>query len=47
MYCIRFVMIYNNYRVKNIDAPDGSVAGCQVTLMLPLGLKTVHDLNAK
>lgn len=33
--------------IKNIDAPDGSVAGCQVTLMLPLGLKTVHDLNAK
>lgn len=33
--------------IKNIDAPDGSVAGCQVTLVLPLGLKTVHDLNAK
>ena len=33
--------------IKNIDAPDCSVAGCQVTLMLPLGLKTVHDLNAK
>lgn len=33
--------------IKNIDAPDGSVAGCQVTLVLPLGLKTVYDLNAK
>lgn len=33
--------------IKNIDATDGSVAGCQVTLVLPLGLKTVHDLNAK
>lgn len=33
--------------IKNIDAPDGSVAGCQVTLVIPLGLKTVHDLNAK
>lgn len=33
--------------IKNIDAPDGTVAGCQVTLVLPLGLKTVYDLNAK
>ena len=33
--------------IKNLEAPDGTVTGCQVTLELPLGLKTVYDMNAK
>lgn len=29
--------------IRNLEADDGTVAGCQVTLTLPLGLKTVFD----
>lgn len=33
--------------IKNLETSDGKVEGCQVTLILPLGLKTVNDMNAK
>ena len=32
--------------IRNLEADDGSVAGCEVTLVLPLGLKTVYGTTA-
>lgn len=33
--------------IRNLEAADGSIAGCEVTLIMPLGLKSVYDVDAR
>ncbi len=33
--------------VRNLEAADGSIAGCEVKLVMPLGLKSVYNVNTR